>query len=212
MGQEKAVTVTRFCVEGTIEEDLFQQIDEAAAKLEKRSNDSNYECENALMELNEEAFVGEEEDDVLLTDSISPTERIARMTADVKKHGQVIEILDDDDDAYADSNVSDKVTKVPLSNDTSSVVVKAETIISAASTAENTNANTIHERNSKKRAIESNTTEEKRLKQSSGENECMNDPDVQLPTLTPRKVNQGNSRMVSPTQPLAVPQEIVVKT
>ena len=43
MGQERPVMVTRFCVTGTIEEQLFAQIDAAAASaLLFRASDSNY--------------------------------------------------------------------------------------------------------------------------------------------------------------------------
>ena len=100
MGQEKAVTVTRFCVLETIEEKLFQQIDNAAAILQKSSNDSNYVCEDANKVLNMDNITEkkEEDDDIEVTGSISVSDRVAQTIASAKEHGEVIEILDSDDD------------------------------------------------------------------------------------------------------------------
>ena len=42
IGQKKPVTVTRFCVEGTLEQRLWDEIDDASKRISKRDDDQSY--------------------------------------------------------------------------------------------------------------------------------------------------------------------------
>ena len=99
MGQEMSVKVTRFCMKDTIEETLFEQIDNATSRLEKRSDDNSYTCEDAHKILEERKIDtdNEKEDEVLVAESISVSERVSRVIASAKAKGEVI-VLDDSDD------------------------------------------------------------------------------------------------------------------
>jgi len=98
MGQENAVKVTRFCVRDTIEETLFQEIDEAASKLEIRSNDNSYTCEDANKALKERKVTNEDENTVEVAKSISVTERLSRSLAEAEAKGEIINLEDSDDE------------------------------------------------------------------------------------------------------------------
>jgi len=99
MGQNNPVTVTRFCVKASVEVALFADIDAAAAKLEERNSDSSYLCENASLQLKLTVNGDNQEDDengIIITESISVNERVARNVASAKENDTVIEILDDE--------------------------------------------------------------------------------------------------------------------
>ena len=103
MGQDKPVKVHRFCVKDSIEEKLFKQIDVAAAKLEKRSSDNSYTCEDAhkALDLEKIAAKKEEEEEFVMEESISASEKVKRNIAAAKEKGEII-VLDDSDDEEGD--------------------------------------------------------------------------------------------------------------
>ena len=103
MGQEKAVKVTRFCMKDTIEETLFEQIDDTTARLEKRSNDNSYACEDAhkVLEIRKVDVDDEKLEEILVAESISMSERVSRIIATAKENGEII-VLDDSDDEDAE--------------------------------------------------------------------------------------------------------------
>jgi hypothetical protein len=222
MGQEKAVTVTRFCVMGTIEEGLFEQIDDAATKLEKRSNDSSYVCEDAWKELKSEPAVEEEDDDVLVTEAITSLERVARIIAIAKEQGEVIEILDDDDDDDDGNNESSSPkSETSASTDTSristNISVKKEVVVSTSHTNCTTiskdllsekNANPCEGEGSRKRTVapaEENSSAEKRPKNA--DILTIAAPEDQLTVPTPTKASHISSRVVSPPHLTQMPRD-----
>ena len=100
MGQENAVSVIRFCVSDSIEETLYTEIGEATAKLEFRSSDNTYTCEDADKEINTnvmKAKASMDEDEICIGESVSEKERIARNIAAAKAKNEII-IIDDSDD------------------------------------------------------------------------------------------------------------------
>lgn len=103
MGQDKPVKVHRFCVKDSIEEKLFKQIDVAAAKLEKRSSDNSYTCEDAhkALDLEKIAAKKEEEEEFVMEESISASEKVKQNIAAAKEKGEII-VLDDSDDEEGD--------------------------------------------------------------------------------------------------------------
>ena len=122
MGQEKPVTVTRFCVQGTIEETLFEEIDDAAAKAATRASDSSYVCESAHKAMPKKVTsVAKEDDDVLVTASVSATERVKRQFEHAQEKGMVIEMLDSDDENEPPTYKTMSVASAPPD-----VVVKTE--------------------------------------------------------------------------------------
>jgi len=141
MGQENAVKVVRFCVKDTIEEELFNEIDLAAAKLVTRNNDSTYMCENAHKSLDKKVLEKKKEakdDEVCMGESISVKERVARTMAEAKAKNEII-VIDDSDDE--DTEVGDGKPKaapsgVPMQapvTSNSSVKVKPESAEGVAS-------------------------------------------------------------------------------
>jgi len=104
MGQKNAVKVIRFCVQDTIEEELFEEIDLAAAKLVTRSNDDTYMCENAHKSLDKKVLQKKKakvDDEVFVGESVSAKERVARTMAEARAKNQII-VIDDSDDEGGD--------------------------------------------------------------------------------------------------------------
>ena len=123
MGQEKAVRVVRFCVRGTVEEELYDAIDLAAAKLVTRQNDNNYTCESAHKSLDTKVLqkkkAAEDDDDVCVMESITAKERVARAKAQAVANNEVIVIDDSDDEEEEDSKPRALPTvKAPAANTT----------------------------------------------------------------------------------------------
>lgn len=124
MGQENSVTVFRFCVRESIEEQLYSEIGKAAKKLDQRSSDNSYMCEDAHKEIDAsvtKAKSTEDEDDVCIGESITEQERIARNIAAAKANNEIIVIDDSDDeeeedrkeDVGSNSNAPMKTEEVP---------------------------------------------------------------------------------------------------
>lgn len=102
MGQERAVTVTRFCVEGTLEQELFDQID-AAAKKGNAKTRSNYvieDCSNKAVVTAKQPDSPASEDQnepVEITAAISGEERMQQQLKEAEEKGEVITIDSDDE-------------------------------------------------------------------------------------------------------------------
>ena len=102
MGQEKSVKVVRFCVKDSIEEVLFERIDDAAIKLDQRSNDKNYTCENSQKSLGlveNETVEEDDPDDCHIGETVSDKERVSRLHATAVANNDIICIDDSDDEA-----------------------------------------------------------------------------------------------------------------
>jgi len=136
MGQEKAVRVVRFCVRG-LEEELYNAIDFAAAKLVTRQNDNNYMCESAHKSLDKELLQKKkaaDDDDVCMMESVSAKERVARQRAQAVANNEVIVIDDSDDEEEEDSKPKALPTvKAPVAANTK---VKSEPTFAAKRTNE----------------------------------------------------------------------------
>ena len=132
MGQEKAVRVVRFSVRDTVEEELYNAIDLAAAKLVTRQNDNSYTCESAHKSLDTKVLqkkkAAEDDDDVCMMESVSAKERVARQRAQAVANNEVI-VIDDSDDEEEEEDSKPKAlptVKAPVAN----TKVKSEPIAS----------------------------------------------------------------------------------
>ena len=125
MGQERAVTVTRFCVTGTMEEVMFERIDTAAFESRQRSNDASYVIEGANKVLPIQAKADTDStNDVQLTQSFSAAERVQREFTKAKEEGLIVELLDSEDE---DENASSsRVTPIASRPVAGRVTVKME--------------------------------------------------------------------------------------
>lgn len=126
MGQERAVTVTRFCVTGTMEEIMFEHIDNAAFESRQRSNDASYVIEGANKVLPvKEKTDKEGTNDVQLTQSFSAAERVQREFTKAQEEGLIVELLDseDEDDEYTPSSHVTPISNRPIAG---RVTVKTE--------------------------------------------------------------------------------------
>jgi hypothetical protein len=186
MGQDKPVKVYRFCVKDSIEEKLFEQIDVAAAKLEKRSSDNSYTCEDAhkALDLEKIAAKREEEEEFVMEESISASEKVKRNIAAAKEKGEII-VLDDSDDEEGDMiEKSSQQKKAPAQHEVpvQTVPVKVKTESTPALGKRNIGALSDVESPSTKKALASQTAQ----------NECQ-------PTNTPNKAQtDAPGRVVSP--------------
>lgn len=131
MGQDRPVTVTRFCVTGTMEETLFQEIDAAALTSRQNSNDASYVIEGAHTELpvaaaaKSESTGDENGNDVEITESLSATERIQREFVQAKE-GLVVDLVDSDDEHTEPTATTDRVVAAMGSSQGGLVSVKVE--------------------------------------------------------------------------------------
>jgi len=112
------VHVTRICVVGTLETDLFRRIDEVAAAVVKKTeggmgvtmttggnnvNEEPYVCEAwdkvlpKRIASSSGSMVKKDVDCVTVTESVSVEERLRRKFEDAKKNGSIILLSDDDD-------------------------------------------------------------------------------------------------------------------
>ena len=100
MGQENAVKVVRFRVRDSIEEQLFEEIDLAAAKLVTRSNDNTYMCEDAHKSLDKNILQQKklEDEEVFVGESMSAKQQLSRRMAEARAKNEIIVIDDSDDD------------------------------------------------------------------------------------------------------------------
>lgn len=99
MGQDKPVTVTRFCVVGTLEEELFDAIDQAAQAKVKKAYDTNYVIARSSMEAPLAKKAARMVDtEVKVTQTITHCERLKLSYQQAQQAGDVIELLDDEDD------------------------------------------------------------------------------------------------------------------
>jgi hypothetical protein len=114
MGQLKPVTVTRFCVTGTIEEDLFSHIDSAAVAAKKGCCDNyviaDFNDKAPAAPKREEAngnksHEGEEDEvnDIQVTGTLSPNEQLRRKFQSAQENADVISLDDDNDNTAAAS-------------------------------------------------------------------------------------------------------------
>ena len=127
MGQENAVKVVRFCVRDTVEEGLFNSIDLAAAKLITRNNDDNYMCENAHKALDDGVLSKKKQavdDEVCVGETVSAKDIVARARAEAIRKGDVIEILDSDDEE--EDSKPKAVPSLPVKTVSTTPCVKAE--------------------------------------------------------------------------------------
>lgn len=127
MGQERLVTVTRFCVKDTLEEKLFQDVDMAASLASQRANDSNYVIAGAHKALppKKQGCTRTETTDVQVTESVSAAERIERQFGEAKEKGTIIDLLDSDDEEDSSRIVGRLLQKAPVPS-VAGVVVKKE--------------------------------------------------------------------------------------
>jgi SNF2 family DNA or RNA helicase len=133
MGQENSVRVFRFRVRGTIEENLYAEIGKAATKLDQRSSDASYMCEDAHKAIDANVTkpkFADDEDEVCIGESITDKERIARSIAVAKEKNEIIGI-DDSDDEEEEERKEHCETDVTMKEEVSPamVVVKSETMI-----------------------------------------------------------------------------------
>jgi len=132
MGQENSVRVFRFCVKESIEEELYAEIGKAATKLDQRSSDNSYMCEDAHKEIDAKVTKVKsiaDEDEVCIGESITEQERIARNIAAAKAKNEIIVIDDsDDDEEEEEDRKKDSGTDAPMKEQTSptKAVVKSE--------------------------------------------------------------------------------------
>ena len=134
MGQDNSVRVVRFCVRDTIEEQLYEKIKQAALKLDRRSSDNSYMCEDAHKAIDAKITkpkptAQEDEDDVCIGESISDKERIAKKIAAAKANDEIIVIDDSDDEEEKDHKKQSKADvslPVPEKASPAKVMVKNE--------------------------------------------------------------------------------------
>lgn len=103
MGQDRPVTVTRFVVEGTLEEDLFKEIDKVAQhQAIQAQNDSQYVIQNSRHQaVVNPCLTGTNDDgDVQVTAAVSGEERLRREFQKAKEMGNVI-CIDCEDEGQA---------------------------------------------------------------------------------------------------------------
>ena len=102
MGQDRPVTVTRFCVVGTLEEELYKAIDEATDRRLKKAADTTYTIEASDKQAGtiKQAATSKQTgaDDVEVTESLTQSERLAKSLKEAEANGDVIDLLDDDSD------------------------------------------------------------------------------------------------------------------
>ena len=102
MGQERPVTVTRFCVAGSIEELLFTAIDAAQQAKVTKNSGSSYVIQDAHKGLGKGVVVRTEatksccntnaEDEIAVTAAVSANERLSREFEKAEQQGEVIDI------------------------------------------------------------------------------------------------------------------------
>jgi hypothetical protein len=100
MGQTRPVTVTRFCVDGTLEADLIAQIRVAAAAADARAHDTSYQIKpgkRALETLGVERADAPDADVAIVLERTFG-EREAAKWAEARARGAIV-ALDDNDDA-----------------------------------------------------------------------------------------------------------------
>ncbi|KAL7547347.1 hypothetical protein ACHAWF_010667 [Thalassiosira exigua] len=109
MGQEGAVKVVRFCTEDSIEEELFEQIDVAAAQLATRANDKIYTCEDAHKVLDAKKLMAKnkEDDEVMVGETVGAQDRLRRAIAVARAKNAIIDLCSEDEDS-GDSDNDDK--------------------------------------------------------------------------------------------------------
>ena len=105
MGQTKPVTVTRFCVVGTVEEGMFNAIDQAEKAKAKKAKDSSYVIVNSDMEapVPQKRAKQNPDNDVQVTAAITQAERLEQSFQQAKQKGVVIDLLDGDEDSVNDA-------------------------------------------------------------------------------------------------------------
>ena len=123
IGQTKPVTVTRFCVEGTLEAKLWDQIDDASARISKRDDDQTYVitegkdqtlARQVTIETADDIQAHEEEDDdgIEMGETTTEEDRIKRRMEEARENGTEINLTlaDDGDD---DNEETDESTSPP---------------------------------------------------------------------------------------------------
>ncbi|KAL3942391.1 MAG: hypothetical protein SGARI_000285 [Bacillariaceae sp.] len=101
MGQEKSVTVTRFCVVDTLEEKMFQEIDTAHAKALQRASDDKYVIKDSQKVSTKKApksIAPQASDEVQVTAELTREQRLQQDFEEAQKKGEVIDLLDSDDE------------------------------------------------------------------------------------------------------------------
>ena len=96
MGQNRNVTVTRFCCKGTLETELFLAIDKATEDRNKKANDLKYVIQDADRAAPRPDEPGREE--VEVTASLTPEDRVKQLLQKAEEEGNVVDLLDDSDD------------------------------------------------------------------------------------------------------------------
>ena len=105
MGQEHPVQVTRFCVMGTLEAELFDEIDTAANKAKARASNSSYVIQDAdkFIPVNKRTCAlndskKDDDEEIEMTQAISGEERLRQELKKAEDNGEVITISEDSDD------------------------------------------------------------------------------------------------------------------
>ena len=123
IGQKKRVTVSRFCVEGTLEQRLWDEIDDASKRISKRDDDQSYViaegkdktlARQVTVETDDiQAHKEEEEEYIELGETTTEEDRIKRRMEEARKNGTEIDLADDGDDN--DNDQTDESTSPPSS-------------------------------------------------------------------------------------------------
>ena len=120
MGQTKPVTVTRFCVVGTLEEPLFAAIDNAAKTKAQKANDATYVIAKSDLEhapptaaTRKKRLNAKSDTEVQVTESLSQAERLKRSLQQAQQAGTVIDLLDSDDEDNENAAVKQENAVAP---------------------------------------------------------------------------------------------------
>lgn len=100
MGQEKPVTVARFCVKHSVEEQLFQRIDVATESLVLRASDNSYACEAANKKLKPGLLkpAPRDDEDIEIGETLSVAALAKQRVVEAQRTNTIIELLDSDNE------------------------------------------------------------------------------------------------------------------
>ena len=120
MGQERPVTITRFCSKGTLEEELFRQIDHAKKAKRKKASDLSYVIQDSSKVMKTKTIIesskSEEEEGLVdeggveVTATLTEQQRWTKNLQQAEAKGQVVVLVDDDDDDSDDDQAAAKTT------------------------------------------------------------------------------------------------------
>ena len=144
MGQEKPVSVARFCVQQSVEEQLFQSIDVATESLVKRASDNSYACEAANKTLKPgllKPAPQDENEEIEIGETLSVAALAKQRVEEAQRTNTIIELLDSDAEGNDcdDSDTQMKQTK-PVAHVESLKTPEEERPLEVDTTADGINA------------------------------------------------------------------------